>query len=191
MQDPPNHSRSGEVTQLLAHLRHGDPDAVNQLIPLVYSELRAIADRYLRQERANHTLQPTALAHEAYVRLLGQNAAWENRAHFFGVAAELMRRILVDHARRKQAEKRGGATPVVQLDADLDFDDRREVALLALDDALEALAKLDPLQSRIVELRFFTGLSIEETSAVLALSPSTVKREWRVARAWLVQQLES
>lgn len=190
MPDPLDRPAHGEITSLLTDWQRGDDAALHRLIPLVYNELRSLADRYLRHERANHTLQPTALAHEAYVRLLGQEATWENRAHFFGIAAELMRRILVDYARRRQAEKRGGAMETVQLDSSLDMGTcEREVGLLALDDALATLAQLDAQQSRIIELRFFTGLSIEETAQVLALSPSTVKREWRLARAWLVLQM--
>jgi RNA polymerase sigma factor (TIGR02999 family) len=186
--NPPD---SGEITALLAQWRTGDPHAAQRLVPIIYGELRALADRYLRRERADHTLQATALAHEAYVRLVGQHATWENRAHFFGVAAALMRRILVDHARRKRAGKRGGPQPRVPLDERIDIDDQRSVELIALDDALKSLAGLDPQHARIVELRFFTGLTFDEIAAVLGVSESTVKREWRLARAWLERELSA
>jgi RNA polymerase sigma-70 factor (ECF subfamily) len=180
-----------DVTQILQGLRHGDPDAPGRLMPFVYDELRRLADHYLRQERPNHTLQPTALVHEAYLRLIDQTRVdWQNRAHFFGVAAQLMRRILVDHARRHRASKRGGYEQKVTLDEALDYSQPRDVDLLALDDALNALAEFDERQSRIVELRFFGGLTIEETAEALGVSPATVKVDWSMAKAWLRQQIE-
>ena len=178
-----------QVTLLLSRWCAGDRAALNALMPLVYEELRLLARHYLRQERPDHTLQSTALVHEAYVRLLGQRPPeWKNRAHFFGVAAKLMRQILVDHARGRGAAKRGGNSLKLTLNEGMgskgkDFD------LLALDDALNNLAELSPQQSRIVELRFFSGLTIEDTSEVLGVSPATVKRNWTTARAWLFREM--
>jgi RNA polymerase sigma-70 factor, ECF subfamily len=183
-------SAPGEITNLLVQLQNGNRDAQSRLIPLVYAELRRVAARYMRGEQPGHTLQATALVHEAYLRLAGQTEInWQNRAHFFGVAASLMRRILVDHARTRRAKKRGGSNQKVSLDVGtlVQSDPPRQV--LALDEALERLARRDPRQSRIVELRFFGGLSEEETAEVLGISTRTVKRDWRVARAWLYQQL--
>lgn len=155
-------------------------------MPLVYEELRRTARRYLERERVDHTLQATALVHEAYLQLVGQKTAtWENRAHFFGVAAQLMRRILVDHARSRGAEKRGGDQEKLSFNEALDFSDERTVDLVALDDALKDLASFDPLQSEIVEMRFFGGLTNEEIGEFLHISTSTIKREWCLARAWL------
>jgi len=159
-------------------------------MPVVYNELRRLAQRYMRNERPNHTLQPTALVHEAYLRLVGQRAvSWQGRAHFFGVAAQLMRRVLVDHARAQHAEKRGGNESRVELDEALAPSKEKTVELLALDEALNRLAKRDPRQARIVEMRFFGGLSEEETARVLDVSTRTVKRDWTVARAWLYNQV--
>jgi RNA polymerase sigma factor (TIGR02999 family) len=180
------------VTQLLIRWSDGDETALESLMPLVYGELRRLANNYLRSERPGHTLQPTALVNEAYLRLVDQkNSRWQNRAHFYGIAAKLMRRILVDHARLKHAEKRGGAgqqrlsiTSAEGLTAKTDFD------VLALHEALEELAALDPQQSRIVELKFFGGLSIEETAEVMRLGHATVERDWKMARAWLRRKLE-
>jgi RNA polymerase sigma factor (TIGR02999 family) len=180
------------VTQLLVRWSDGDETALESLMPLVYGELRRLANNYLRSERPGHTLQPTALVNEAYLRLVDQkNSRWQNRAHFYGIAAKLMRRILVDHARLKHAEKRGGAdqqrlsiTSAEGLTAKADFD------VLALHEALEELAALDPQQSRIVELKFFGGLSIEETAEVMRLGHATVERDWKMARAWLRRKLE-
>lgn len=186
MTDP---AASPDVPTLLNEWRQGNRDALDRLVPMVYDELRDLADRFLRRERNSHTLQPTALAHEAFMRLLGQNATWQSRAHLFGVAAELMRRILVDHARRKRAGKRGGHAPTLQLDEQLDFGGGEDLDLIALDDALRALEGIDPRQSRLIELRFFTGLSMEETAEALGISLSTAKREWRSARAWLSHEL--
>jgi RNA polymerase sigma factor (TIGR02999 family) len=184
-------SATPEVTQLLHDWRSGDQDALNKLLPLVYDELRRLAASYLRRERPGHTLQTTALVHEAYLKLVDQtHANWQNRAQFFGVAAQLMRRILVDHARDHQAAKRGGGAEKVTLDAALEISaDKKPPDLIALDDALTALAQFDPRQSRIVELRYFGGLEITETAEVLGISPATVKREWNSARAWLFNQL--
>jgi RNA polymerase sigma factor (TIGR02999 family) len=160
------------------------------LIPLVYEELRRVARRHLGRERPNHTLQSSALVHEAYLRLVENvQPQWQNRAHFFGVAAQVMRHLLVDHARNCRAAKRGGGAPRITLDAEIALPQKREVDLEALDDALHRLAKLDLQQSQMIELRFFGGLSIEETAIVLGISPATVKREWATARAWLQREL--
>ena len=178
------------VTKLLVQWSKGDQDALEALVPLVYDELRRLARYYLKQEKQNHTLSSTALVHEAYLRLVSQkDVTWQNRAHFFGVAARMMRRILVDHARHYAYAKRGGGVPTLALDEALATPQRREIDLVALDDALDSLAKLDERQSRMVELRFFGGLSIEETSEVLGVSPPTVKREWASARAWLYREI--
>lgn len=179
-----------EVTRLLADLQSGSEDAANQLMRLVYSELHVIAEHYMRREREDHTLQPTVLVHDAYMRLIGQHGTtWKNRSHFFGIAAQAMRRILVDHARRAQAEKRDGGERVT-LDESVSENAARSVDLIALDDAIIKLAQLDPRQARVVELRYFSGLDIEETAAVLAISPATVKRDWTFARAFLQRELE-
>ena len=183
---PPQQS---DVTQLLVALNDGDKEALDKLLPLVYSELRRLADHYLRRERSDHTLQATALVHEAYLRLVDQNVSWQNRAHFFGVAAEMMRRILVDHARSHQAAKRGSGGVKLSLDEAIDLSDERAADLIALDEALTALAAFDPQKSRIVELRFFGGLSIEETARVLGIGSATVIRQWRTAKAWLYNEV--
>ena len=176
------------VTRLLQNVSAGEPDALDALLPLVYSELRRRAANYLRRERPNHTLQATALVNEAYLRLVDQqHVRWQNRAHFFAIAAQAMRRILVDHARGRRRAKRDGV--LVPLDDAEPLVDGRQVDLLALDEALETLAARDKQQSRIVELRYFGGLSIEETAEVLRVSTATVKRDWAMARAWLHQQL--
>ena len=183
-------SAPGPVTQLLVAWTNGNRAALEELIPVVYPELRRIAGRYLRRERVGHTLQPTALVHEAYVKLIDQDRArWQNRAQFFGVAAQLMRRILVDHAREHAAEKRGGGVrPVTLVDA-MAASPHRGIDVLALDEALARLMALYPEQGRLVELRYFGGLTIEETGEVLGISPATVKRQWTVARAWLLANL--
>ncbi|HEX8708188.1 MAG TPA: sigma-70 family RNA polymerase sigma factor [Pyrinomonadaceae bacterium] len=181
-------SQPKEVTQLLAALSKGERGALDQLLPLVYDELRHLADRYLRRERSDHTLQATALVHEAYIKLVDQKVAWQNRAHFFGVAAQAMRRILVDHARGHQAEKRGSGQKL-SLDDVLEVGIDQEFDLVALDDALNKLAEMDPQKSRIVELRFFGGLSIEETAEVMGIGTATVIRQWRMAKAWLYGQV--
>lgn len=180
------------ITQLLIDWGKGDQAALERLMPLVYSELRRLASNYLRRERAEHTLQPTALVNEAYLKLVDQrNARWQNRAHFFGIAAQLMRRILVDHARQRQAVKRGGVDQqrlsITSAEAVVK---QPEIDILALNEALDELAEMDPQQSRIVELKFFGGLSIEETAEVLGISHATVERDWKLARAWLRRQLE-
>ncbi len=181
---------SARVTELLGHWGNGDQDARDALIPLVYAELRRMARRYLQRERGDHTLQSAALVHEAYLRLVRQDAPqWQNRAHFFGVAAQLMRHILVDHARSRLAVKRGAGAPRLSLPAGIASPERPEMDLVALDDALNLLANLDPQASRMVELRFFGGLSIEEAAVVLGVSPATVKREWATARAWLQREM--
>jgi RNA polymerase sigma factor (TIGR02999 family) len=179
-----------QVTDLLTRWRAGDREALDVLIPLVYEELRRLARYYLRQERSDHTLQSTALVHEAYVRLAGQNPPeWQSRAHFFGVAARLMRQILVDHARANHAAKRGGNSLTLSLNEAVAGSKGKELDILALDDALNNLAQFNPQQSHIVELRFFSGLSIEDTSKVLGVSPATVKRNWTTARAWLFREM--
>jgi RNA polymerase sigma factor (TIGR02999 family) len=179
-----------EVTELLKESAQGNRAALDQLLPLVYKELRGIADRYLRRERADHTLQATALVHEAYLRLIDQrNVEWQNRAHFFGVAAQMMRRILVDHARAHQTAKRGSGGIKVSLDDVLEISDEQMDSMLALDEALKALEQIDPQKSRIVELRFFGGLSIEETAAALGIGTATVIRQWRMAKAWLYNEV--
>ena len=181
---------SDQVTQLLVRWRGGDREALNALMPIVYADLRRMARQYLQRERSDHTLQSTALVHEAYVRLIGQKLPdWQNRAHFFGVAARLMRQILVEYARSHQAAKRGGMACKITLDEDLMLPKECDVDVILLDDALQDLAKLDPQQSRIVELRFFAGLSIDDTSEVLGISPATVTRDWTTARVWLYREI--
>ena len=182
---------AADVTRLLVRWSEGEPQALDELLPLVYGELRRIAGRELRRERPDHTLAPTALVNELYLRLVDQRrATWENRAHFFALSARLMRRILVDHARARRAAKRGGSAAHLTL-ADV-AEPSEEPALanvLAIDDALQRLATHDPDQVRVVELRFFAGLSVEETAHVLQRSPRTIKREWRLAKAWLHREL--
>lgn len=182
------------VTELLARWRSGDQNALDALMPLVYSELRQLAQHYLRKERSDHTLQSTALVHEAYMRLAGQSPPqWQNRAHFFGIAAHLMRQILVEHARGRAAAKRGGGATRMTLDESLGMSiaiaQQNEIDVIVLDKALQDLTELDAQQGRIVELRFFGGLTIEDTSEVLGISPATVKREWVTARAWLFRAM--
>jgi RNA polymerase sigma factor (TIGR02999 family) len=179
-----------DVTKLLVKWSKGDSAALDALIPLVYGELRRLARHYLQREKQNHTLSSTSLVHEAYLRLITQTeVSWQNRAHFFGVASQMMRRILVDHARKYAYAKRGGGATTLVLDEALCSPQRRDIDLVALDDALNSLAKLDQRQSRLVELRFFGGLSIEETSEVLGVSTPTVKRDWASARAWLFREI--
>jgi RNA polymerase sigma-70 factor, ECF subfamily len=183
-------SESEQVTRLLTDLRGGRREALDEIIPVVYAELRRIAARYLRAERQSHTLQPTALVNEAYMRLVAQrDVEWQNRAHFYGVAAQLMRRILVDYARARGREKRGGEEVRVPLDEAVVGIREHDVDLVRLDEALGELARLDEQQARVVELRYFGGLSIEETAEVLGVSDSTVKREWAMARSWLQREL--
>jgi RNA polymerase sigma-70 factor (ECF subfamily) len=177
---------SHDVTVLLAEVTKGDQQAASKLIPLVYDELRRLAGRYMRRERADHTLQATALVHEAFLKLVQhQSVDWQNRAHFFGIAAQVMRHILVDHARGHGREKRGAGQQLVSVEEALVFSPEKSAELLKLDESLERLAKLDARQSKIVELRFFGGLTVEETAHVLGISPKTVKRDWSVAKAWL------
>ena len=181
-----------DVSELLSALASGSPTAAEKLMPVVYSELKRVARAYMRRERPGHTLQTTALVHEAYLRLVRQeNVRWQGRSHFFGIAAQLMRRILIDHARGHLREKRGGAIAVLHLDEALVFSPEHSHELVKLDEALDRLAKLDPRQSRIVELRFFGGLSVEETAEYLGISPKTVKRDWAVAKAWLHAEVRS
>lgn len=179
-----------DVTILLDNWSKGDQNALDQLTPVVYDELRRLAASYMRRERQDHTLQSTALVNEAYLKLVDQkNVVWQNRAHFFGIAAQMIRRILVDHARAHKAEKRGGGAGVLSLDEAIGVPEKRDIEILSLNDALTRLSELDPQQGRIVELRFFTGLSIEETAEVVGVSPATVKREWAAARAWLFREI--
>jgi RNA polymerase sigma-70 factor, ECF subfamily len=181
---------AGDVTQFLADLQNGLPDVASQLMPLVYDELHRVARHHMRHERADHTLQATALVHEAYLRLVHQpERTWQNRAHFIGVAACAMRRILVDHARARQTAKRGSLAQRVPLEEPLLLTDEQSDELVALDEALERLAQFDARQGRVVELRFFGGLTVEETAEAVGISPKTVKRDWSVARAWLHREV--
>lgn len=181
---------SADVTRLLSAWSSGDRAALDELLPTVYAELRRLAARHLRDERPHHTLQTTALVHEAYLRLVGQRRRnLRDRAHFFAMAAQMMRRILVDHARRRRAGKRGAGQEALPLDASVAIP--ADLDVIALDDALVRLAVIDARQSRIVELRFFGGLSVEQTSEVVGVSPATIKREWQAARAWLYREIAS
>ena len=183
---------SPDVTALLSELTKGNPEAGPKLIPLVYDELRRMADGYMRRERTGHTLQATALVHEAYLKLLGQHSVdWQNRAHFFGIAAQVMRRVLIDHARGHVRDKRGGGIAAVPLDEALIFSPERSAEFLELDTALLRLAERDERLAKIVELRFFGGLTVEETAEVVGISPKTVKRDWTVAKAWLHGELKA
>ncbi len=174
------------VTSLLTRMRHGDREAEEALLPLVYETLRKLAAQCMRRERLDHTLQPTALVHETYLRLLGSGPeAWNSRSHFFAIATQTMRRLLVDHARAHLAAKRGGLQKRVELDDRLLYAEDHPAELLSLDEALQRLAVLDQRQARVVELRFFGGLSVEETAEILGVSSKTVKRDWSMARAWL------
>lgn len=180
----------GEITELLHRWKDGDDTALDRLLPIVYQELRRIAGSYLRRESSGHTLQPTALVNEAYLRIVkAQGLEWENREQFFGISANLMRQILVDHARRSCAAKRGGKNTNVRLDDSLVVKDECNEDLLLLDEALTKLAEMDPFAVRVVELRYFTGLTIEETARALKTSPMTVKREWATARLWLHHEI--
>jgi RNA polymerase sigma factor (TIGR02999 family) len=181
---------SSEVTRLLKDWGEGRQEALDKLLPQIYAELRRLASSYLRRERPDHTLQATALVHEAFIKLVDQRAVrWQNRAHFFGIAAQAMRRILVDHARAHAAGKRGSGERAVSLEEALVVVGAPDVDLLALDEVLTRLAAIDPQQSRVVELRFFGGLTMEETAEVLNISPATVGREWTLAKAWLYAEL--
>ena len=182
--------QKSEVTILLDRISRGDGKAPEELLPLVYDELRRLAQGYMQNERGDHTLQATALVHEAYIRLVDwEKVSWQNRAHFFAMAASVMRKILVDHARQKKAQKRGFGRRLA-LDEAISFSLAQEVDLIGLDEALKSLAKFDEMQAKVVELRFFGGLTIEETAHALGVSPATVKRERTVAKAWLYQRLK-
>jgi RNA polymerase sigma-70 factor, ECF subfamily len=184
-------SASQDVTLLLHSLNRGDSAAEAKLIPVIYNELRRLAAHYMRQERPDHTLQATALVHEAFLRLTRQkDVNWQGKTHFFGVAAKLMRQILIDHARGRLREKRGSGGQKLPLDEGLLLTEARSAELVAVDAALDRLAKLDSRQARIVELRFFGGLSVEETAKVVGVSPKTVKRDWSIAKAWLYEDLQ-
>jgi RNA polymerase sigma factor (TIGR02999 family) len=179
-----------DVTTLLLEWRNGNQEALDQLIPLVYNELRQLAARQLRRERPGHTLQSTALVHEAYLQLIDQTRAhFHDREHFFAVAAQIIRRILVSHARKRNSSKRGAGKTLLTLDGSISLRGRRDMDLVAVNDAVESLSRLDPQQGRIVELRFFGGLTIEGTAKFLGVSTSTVSRDWNVARAWLYREL--
>ena len=178
------------ITQLLLDASAGKQDAVDALFPIVYDEMRSLSSSYLRRERPGHTLQSTALVHEAYLRLIDQKVGWQSRAHFMGIAAQTMRRILLDHAKRKSAAKRGGGEIALEFDESSIGGKVRDVNLIALDEALLELEKIDPMRSRIVEMRFFGGLSNEEAAEVLGVSTATVQRQWAGARAWLFQTMK-
>ena len=182
----------GSITRFLSELKRDGHDSYNELLPLVYDELRRLANSYLSGERANHTLQPTALVHEAYMRLMGQKQIdWQNRAHFFGVSARLMREILIDYARARNRQKRGGGfNTQIALDEAVGFTDKKELDVIAVDEALAKLEKLDEKQARIVEMKFFGGLTVEEIAEVLSISPATVKREWSTAKLLLHRMLD-
>jgi len=179
------------LTELLDDWQQGDRTALERLTPLIYDELRRIAHRYVRRERNGHTLQTTALVNEAYLRLAGQDKTeWQNRAHFFAVTARVMRHILIDHARRRRYAKHGGEAQQISLEEASAMTCQRAAELVALDEALDGLAKIDPRKSRVVELRYFGGLSLEETADVLGISPMTVRRDWRAAKAWLFKRMK-
>ena len=181
---------SHDVTNLLIQLSQGNKQVTDEIFPLIYDELKRIAGGYLKNEREEHTLQPTALVHEAYLKLIDQTrVSWQNRAHFLGVAAQVMRRILVDHARHRGAEKRFGRLDKLQLNENIDKVVEMDSELVALDDALKSLAKVDPALAKLVELRFFGALTFEETAEVMEISPRTAKRHWQLARAWLYRNL--
>jgi RNA polymerase sigma-70 factor (ECF subfamily) len=184
---------SGDVTELLTQLRAGRQDVRDQLVPLIYGELRRIAGAQMARERLGHTLQATAVVHEAYLRLIGDEPVqWQSRAHFFAIAANTVRRVLLDYARQRHAGKRGGeGARKVEIDAELLIGGDRLEDVIALDEVLARLSEMDPEQGRLVELRFFGGLNVEETAEVMGISPSTVKRQWRLARAWLGRELSS
>ena len=179
-----------ETTRLLEELSDGKGKAAGVLLPLVYEELRTLAERYLRRQPSNHTLQPTALVHEAYIRLVGSDRSnWSGRAHFFRIAAKAMRRILIDHARRRCSAKRGGDRRKLSLDASIEPEDFKNEFVIAVDDALTELASIDEQLVQLVELRYFGGFSIDETAQVLGVSPTTVKRLWQIARGWLKREI--
>jgi len=179
------------VTTILGRMGQGDRQAMDELTPLVYHELKRVARKHLYSERHDHTLQCTALVHEAYLKLADQRVLWQNRSHFFGIAAQQIRRILIDHARARQADKRGGEIPRVSLDEAIGVPESKDFDVLALNEALEELERMDPRQARVVELRFFAGLSVEETAEALGLSTATVKREWATAKLWLFKEVRA
>ena len=183
---------SKPITKILSEIKDGKEDVLNELLPIVYQELRRLANSYLKNERSNHTLQPTALVHEAYIRLIGQKEInWQNRAHFFGVSARLMREILIEYARMKNRQKRGGEFQTqILLDDAVSFVSKKELDVVAVDDALSKLEKLDERQARIVEMKFFGGLTVEEIAEVLSISAATVKRDWSTAKLFLLRELK-
>lgn len=183
---------ANDVTEMLFQLSEGNKDVVNDIFPLIYAELKKIAGNYLARERVNHTLQPTALVHDAYLKLVDKDRInWQNRAHFIGVAATVMRQLLIDHARKHNAEKRGGNQENVELEESIVIvADNKSMDLIRLDQALKDLAEVDEFKSRLVELRYFGGLSVEETAEVLGVAEITVKRHWRMAKAWLIDALK-
>ena len=183
-------SSDDQITQILIAWSRGDQSALDKLIPVVYKELRRMAARYLRRERPDHSLQPTALVHEAYIRLIDQTRVdWQNRAHFFGVAAQMMRRILVDHAKATRRQKRSGDVHKLPLDEAMNLYEEQRPDLVALDEAMKRLAEIDPRKSQVVELRYFGGLSVEETAEVIGVSRKTVIRDWMMAKTWLHQEI--
>jgi len=183
-------SSERDVTLLLSKAREGDKESLDRLLPLVYGELRRVAENQLRGERNGHTLQPTALVHEAYIRLIGQHSVdWQNRAHFFSIAAETMRRILVNHAIERRAQKRGSGETLLALDRLNSIGTEKSIDMILLDEALDSLEKLDARQAKVIELRFFGGLTIPEVAEVLEISEATVNREWRSAKAWVLAQI--
>jgi RNA polymerase sigma factor (TIGR02999 family) len=185
-------SQLPEITRILKSWSGGNREAVDDLMPLVYDELHKVAQQYLRRQRTDHTLQPTALVNEAYLKLIDiSDVEWQDRAHFFAFASQVMRHILVDYARGQAREKRGGGAQKLSLDEAISYSKETEVDLLALDEALSELAAIDEKQGKIVELRFFGGLTVEETGVVLRISPATVKREWRIAKAWLFKRMRA
>lgn len=191
MKEEPDPNTRANVTQLLTAWGRGDRTALDEMIPTVYKELKRLASNYLNRERPGHTLQTTALVHEAYMRLVDQrNVDWKNKAHFLGLAAEMMRRILVNYARDRAAEKRGGGAKRISLSFVEEAGEQADIDLIALDHALTKLADLDARKSRIVELKFFSGMTTEETAEVMEISVATVEREWMVARAWLYRAVE-
>jgi len=183
---------AGRVTQLLQAWSAGNAAALDALVPMVESELRRLARGYMARERRNHTLQPTALVHEAFVRLAdAQHLSWQNRAHFLGITARLMRRVLVDHARDRNVQKRGGAAPRVAFEEEMAVSPPLNIDVLALDRALEALALIDERKCRVIDMRFFAGMTVEETAEALHVSTDTVKRDWRIAKLWLLRELQA
>jgi RNA polymerase sigma factor (TIGR02999 family) len=181
----------GDVTQLLKAMKSGDPSAAEQLLPMVYSELHRLAASYMRRERQDHTLQPTALINEAYLRMAQEDIDWQNREHFIGVAAHVMRRVLVDYARTHNAEMRGGGLKRVELEEGLAISVENSEEILSLDEALHRLTELNPRQGRVVELRYFGGLSVEQIASILGIAPRSVKRDWALARIWLFKELKA